>query len=150
MITSEDVTAAFDEVGATQSARELATQFPNRTPGSPTAADAADWVAERLASFGFRVQRDRFQGDVPDQGQVELENVIAVSPGRSPDVLVVMAHRDNRGTTGQGANDNASGTASAASPTTGCGCCCTAASRGRLTGPRDCEAAHHVSWRRAG
>ena len=41
--------AAFDEVGATQSARELATQFPNRTPGSPTAADAADWVAERLA-----------------------------------------------------------------------------------------------------
>jgi hypothetical protein len=102
--------AAFDEVGATQSARELATQFPNRTPGSPTAADAADWVAERLASFGFRVQRDRFQGDVADQGQVGLENVIAVSPGRSPDVLVVMAHRDNRGTTGQGANDNASGT----------------------------------------
>ena len=77
--------AAFDEVGATQSARELATQFPNRTPGSPTAAEAADWVAERLASFGFRVQRDRFQGDVPDQGQVELENVIAVSPGRSPE-----------------------------------------------------------------
>ena len=27
--------------------------------------------------------------------------MIAVSPGRSPDVLVVMAHRDNRGTTGQ-------------------------------------------------
>ena len=102
--------AAFDEVGATQSARELATQYPNRTPGSPTATDAADWVAERLASFGFRVQRDRFQADVPDQGQVGLENVIAVSPGRSPDVLVVMAHRDNLGTTGQGANDNASGT----------------------------------------
>ena len=102
--------AAFDEVGATQSARELATQFPNRTPGSPTAKEAADWVAERLASFGFRVQRDRFQSDVPGEGQVGLENVIAVSPGRSPDVLVVMAHRDNLGTTGQGANDNASGT----------------------------------------
>ncbi|HKH32538.1 MAG TPA: M28 family peptidase [Gaiellaceae bacterium] len=102
--------AAFDEVGATQSARELATQFPNRTPGSPTATEAADWVAERLASFGFRVQRDRFQADVTGEGQVGLENVIAVSPGRSPDVLVVMAHRDNLGTTGQGANDNASGT----------------------------------------
>ena len=102
--------AAFDEVGATQSARELATQFPNRTPGSPTATEAADWVAERLASFGFRVQRDRFQADVPGEGQVGLENVIAVSPGRSPDVLVVMAHRDNLGATGQGANDNASGT----------------------------------------
>lgn len=102
--------AAFDEIGATQSARELATQFPNRTPGSPTAADAADWVAERLASFGFRVQRDRFRAQVPEEGRVGLENVIAVSPGRSPDVLVVMAHRDNLGTTGQGANDNASGT----------------------------------------
>jgi Peptidase family M28 len=101
---------AFDEIGATQSARELATQFPNRTPGSPNAADAADWVAQRLASFGFRVQRDRFSAEVPDQGNVSLENVIAVSPGRSPDVLVVMAHRDNIGATGQGANDNASGT----------------------------------------
>ena len=101
---------AFDEIGATQSARELATQFPNRTPGSPEASDAANWVAERLASFGFRVQRDRFSGDVPDQGNVTLENVIAVSPGRSPEVLVVMAHRDNIGATGQGANDNASGT----------------------------------------
>jgi MFS family permease len=102
--------AAFDAIGATQSARELATQFPNRTPGSPTAADAADWVAERLASFGFRVQRDRFRAQLPEEGRVDLENVIAVSPGRSPDVLVVMAHRDNLGTTGQGANDNASGT----------------------------------------
>ncbi len=102
--------AAFDAIGATQSARELATQFPNRTPGTPTAEDAADWVAERLASFGFRVQRDRFEARVPGQGEVQLDNVIAVSPGRSPDVLVVMAHRDNLGATGQGANDNASGT----------------------------------------
>jgi hypothetical protein len=30
----------------------------------------------------------------------------------------------------------------------GCGCCCTAASGGRLTAPQDCEAAHHVWWRR--
>ena len=42
-----------------------------------------------------------------------------------------------------------SGTASATSPTTGCGCCCTAASGGRLTRPRNCEAAPHAWWRRA-
>jgi Zn-dependent M28 family amino/carboxypeptidase len=101
---------AFDEVGATQSARELATQYPNRTPGSPGAGDAADWVAERLASFGFRVQRDRFSAQVPEQGNVTLDNVVAVSPGRSPEVLVVIAHRDNIGTSGVGADDNASGT----------------------------------------
>lgn len=46
---------------------------------------------------------------MPELGRVSLENVLAVSPGRSPEVLVVMAHRDNLGT-GQGANDNASGT----------------------------------------
>ena len=101
--------AAFDDVGATQTARELATVAPARTPGSLGADVAADWVADRLGSFGFRVQRDRFRATVPGQGRVGLENVIAVSPGRSPQVLVVMAHRDNLGT-GQGANDNASGT----------------------------------------
>jgi Peptidase family M28 len=100
---------AFDEVGGTQTARELATQFPTRTPGTDGADDAANWVAERLESFGFRVQRDRFRTAVPGLGTVGLENVLAVSPGRSPDVLVVMAHRDNLGI-GQGANDNASGT----------------------------------------
>jgi Peptidase family M28 len=101
--------AAFDDVGATQTARELATVAPVRTPGSLGADVAADWVTDRLASFGFRVQRDRFRATIPGQGKVGLENVIAVSPGRSPQVLVVMAHRDNLGT-GQGANDNASGT----------------------------------------
>jgi Transposase len=35
------------------------------------------------------------------------------------------------------------------SPTTGYACCCTAASGGRLTGPRDYEAAHYGWWRRA-
>jgi peptidase M28-like protein len=101
--------AAFDDIGATQTARELATVAPARTPGSLGADVAADWVADRLGSFGFRVQRDRFRATIPGQGRVGLENVIAVSPGRSPQVLAVMAHRDNLGT-GQGANDNASGT----------------------------------------
>jgi hypothetical protein len=40
---------------------------------------------------------------------------------------------------------SASGTVSATSPTVGCGCC-TAASPGRLTGPHDWEAAHHVCY----
>jgi hypothetical protein len=101
--------SAFDDVGATQSARELATIAPVRAPGSAGARDAANWVAERLGSFGFRVQRDSFPATVPGRGRVLLENVMAVSPGRSPEVLVIMAHRDNLGT-GQGANDNASGT----------------------------------------
>ena len=101
--------ASFDRIGASQTARELAQQFPTRAPGSTQAVDAADWVGGRLRSFGFRVQRDRFEADLPDRGIVHLENVLAVSPGRSPDVLLVLAHRDNLGI-GPGANDNASGT----------------------------------------
>jgi hypothetical protein len=41
---------------------------------------------------------------------VLLRNILAVAPGRSPDAIVVIAHRDDTGG-GAGANDNASGTA---------------------------------------
>ena len=47
---------------------------------------------------------------MPGLGRVRLRNIAAVAPGQSPDVIVVMAHRDDVGT-GPGANDNASGTA---------------------------------------
>ncbi|MBA2360603.1 MAG: M28 family peptidase [Actinobacteria bacterium] len=101
--------SVFDQLGATQSARELARQHPNRAPGSSGGGDAADWVTARLESFGFRVQRDAWDARIPGRGSERLENVFAVSPGRSPETLVVMAHRDNLGV-GPGANDNASGT----------------------------------------
>ena len=39
-----------------------------------------------------------------------MQNLVAEVVGRSPGTIVVMAHRDNDGS-GQGANDNASGTA---------------------------------------
>ena len=101
--------SVFDQVGAAQTARELAREHPNRAPGSDGGRAAADWVAERLASFGFRVQRDEFDARVPGRGAETLENVFAVAPGRSPEILVVTAHRDNLGI-GPGADDNASGT----------------------------------------
>lgn len=100
---------AFDQLTAVETARELALQFPDRSPGSATAAQAADWVAERLRSYGFRVQRDRFDESIPGLGSRPLQNVYAVAPGRSGDALLVMAHRDNVGT-GPGARDNAAGT----------------------------------------
>jgi hypothetical protein len=100
---------SFDQLAAVETARELAIQFPNRAPGSAKADDAADWVALRFRSYGFRVQRDRFEASIAGLGQVPLQNVYAVVPGRSGRTLVVVAHRDNAGI-GPGANDNASGT----------------------------------------
>jgi hypothetical protein len=100
---------AFDQQAAVEGTRELALQFPDRSPGTATADMAADWVSERLRSYGFRVQHDRFQADIPGLGNRQLQNVYAVAPGRSGAALVVLAHRDNVGT-GPGASDNASGT----------------------------------------
>jgi hypothetical protein len=100
---------SFDQLAAVEATRELALQFPDRSPGSTGAADAADWVAERLRSYGFRVQRDRFEASIPGEGTVPMQNVYAVVPGRTGDALAVLAHRDNLGT-GPGASDNASGT----------------------------------------
>ncbi len=100
----------FDGTAATQVARDFANQFPNRTPGSQTAAAATSWVAQQLSQYGFRTEIDRFHAKIPGHGLVQLENLLAFRQGRSSDVIAVVAHRDNSGA-GPGANDNASGTA---------------------------------------
>jgi Peptidase family M28 len=100
---------SFDQQAAVEATRELALQYPIRPPGGQDSVGAANWVAERFRSYGFGVQRDRFEATIPGQGRVPLQNVYAVAPGRSNETLVVMAHRDNVGIS-PSANDNASGT----------------------------------------
>jgi Peptidase family M28 len=100
----------YDGAAAFGLADELARRFPNRSPGSPGARNAADLVSSSLTELGLQVTRDRFEEDVPGEGRLTFENIVAVSPGRSQQAIVVLAHRDNLGA-GPGANDNASGTA---------------------------------------
>jgi hypothetical protein len=104
------VPPSFDRASALVLARELAQTYPDRSPGSLGSDSAARWVAERLQEYGFRTQSQRFEETIPGVGKVPLENVLAVAPGRTQDVVVVMAHRDDLGS-GPGAVDNASGTA---------------------------------------
>jgi hypothetical protein len=99
----------FDGATALQLAQDLARSHPDRTPGSAGGRRARAWVRDQLEPYGFSVQEDRFEEDIPGLGRVPLVNLTAVAPGRSNQVIVVMAHRDNAGT-GPGANDNASGT----------------------------------------
>src|SRR5919206_3012141 len=101
---------AFDRYAADALATDLARSFPDRSPGSPQATGAAQWFEQQLHAYGFRTQVDRFFATIPGRGRVRLENLSTVAPGSSPDTIVVMAHRDNTGTS-PGANDNASGTA---------------------------------------
>src|SRR5512134_380209 len=101
---------AFDRSAAAQLARELARDYPDRSPGSAGGLGAASWVAEQLTLYGFEPQTDRFTAAIPGLGKVELQNLVAVVPGASKRAIVITAHRDNSGE-GRGTNDNASGTA---------------------------------------
>jgi Peptidase family M28 len=100
----------YDGQSAVALANQLARRFPNRSPGSEGADSAADWVTSQFSRLGLTVRRDAFEADVPGRGRLPFDNVAAVSPGRSSQAIVVLAHRDNIGA-GPGANDNASGTA---------------------------------------
>src|SRR5919109_1326024 len=95
---------AFDRNAATALATDLARSFPDRSPGSPQATGAVQWFEQQLQAYGFRTQVDRFEATIPGRGRVRLENLSTVVPGSSPDTIVVMAHRDNAGTS-PGAND---------------------------------------------
>ncbi len=102
---------AFDAATAEQLARELARDYPDRSPGSAGALGAASWLRDQLALYGFEPpQEERFTALIPGRGRVQLTNLVAVVRGVSQRKIVITAHRDNSGE-GQGANDNASGTA---------------------------------------
>ena len=103
--------SAFEAATAEVLARELSSEYPDRSPGSGQGSlGAATWVAEQLERYEFRPVIDTFTATVPGRGDVELQNIVAVVDGVSQRVIVITAHRDNSGE-GRGSNDNASGTA---------------------------------------
>jgi hypothetical protein len=83
----------------------------NRVPGSNGDDYAASWFRNQMATFRLKTTVDDFTATVPGMGAVRLRNVAAVVPGRSPQTIVVMAHRDNAGDGFVVHRDNASGTA---------------------------------------
>jgi Zn-dependent M28 family amino/carboxypeptidase len=105
----------FDQATAVQFATDLATEFPDRSPGTQGQRDAADWVEAQLQGYGFSVERQTFSAEIPDLGTEELVNLVAVAPrtgranAQAERAIVVLAHRDNVGSS-PGADDNASGT----------------------------------------
>jgi Peptidase family M28 len=102
--------ASFDRFTAVELATELSRLYPDRVPGTAGAAGALIWVRSQLAPYGLRVVADRFRADLPGIGTRTLVNQLVTVPGRSPDEIVLLAHRDDSGA-GPGANNNASGIA---------------------------------------
>jgi Peptidase family M28 len=100
----------FDRTAAATIASQLTSVYPARIPGSLEDPEAARWYEETISGLGFTTDQDVWTQDLPDLGHVELRNLVTVVPGRSPDAIVVVAHRDNAGI-GKPYGDNASGTA---------------------------------------
>lgn len=100
----------FDADAARELTLELARDFPRRVPGSLGAEGAAGWLQEKLSLYGLNTEVDTWSEEVPGLGSVTLRNVTVVVPGRAPEAIVFVAHRDNSDS-GAGANDNATGTA---------------------------------------
>lgn len=102
---------SFDQATAARLALDFARVNPIRTPGTPGAADAAAWVADRLDDYNLTVERQAFTADIPGLGRRELVNLIArpAEGDQSGEPIVVMAHRDNAGVTAS-PNDDGSGT----------------------------------------
>jgi hypothetical protein len=98
---------AFDGAATKRLATDLATLAPDRYPGS---LGAAAWFKDQLEPYGLSIHSEPFSAVIPGKGRVHMQNLVTEAVGRSPRTIVVMAHRDNDGR-GQGANDNASGTA---------------------------------------
>ena len=101
---------AFDATAAAAIASDFSSNYPSRIPGTAGAANAAQWFAAQLKSYGLQVHAEPFTATVPGHGRVRLENLVAAKAGLSQKTIVLMAHRDDTGA-GPGANDNASGTA---------------------------------------
>jgi hypothetical protein len=102
---------AFDASQTASTARELASNYPDRRPGTLDARGAAAWFRSQLDPYGFKVHSDPFTATVNGR-RTTLVNLVTAKRGigLSPPEIIVMAHRDDSGT-GNGLNDNASGTA---------------------------------------
>src|SRR5207245_9878851 len=73
----------FDGASALRTARELADFYPDRSPGSAGAFDAARWFSDQVAQYGYagsRLQTDAFFATIPGRGRVLLRHILAVAP----------------------------------------------------------------------
>jgi hypothetical protein len=95
-VTTPFAPAGFTGTRAFDSLQELGEAFPRRPAGSDADRALADRVSEEFRAGGLRVSRSTEAGRTAD-GKAELETVVGVRPGLSSRRIVVMAHRDARG-----------------------------------------------------
>lgn len=87
---------AFNGSNVYATMTQIAARDPVRTPGSDGDKALAAQVAQSFHTNGFGVSTDTFTGRTVD-GSKTLENVIASRPGMESGSIVILAHRDARG-----------------------------------------------------
>jgi glutaminyl-peptide cyclotransferase len=102
----------FDGIAALKHVEQLVAMGP-RVAGTPGGARAREYIVGELKKIaGVQVQVKAFDADTP-HGRVSMANVIAILPGRRPDVVMVAGHYDTKlfkQFTFVGANDGGSST----------------------------------------
>lgn len=90
-LESPVTTAGFEPGPAARVARQISAVAPERTPGSPGDAAAADIVAERFGAIeGGELSEQPFVA-----GGDELRNLVLVLPGESEQQIALIAPRDS-------------------------------------------------------
>ena len=99
----------FDADAATANARHIATDIPDREPGSPGDEETADLVAQSFGEVAAgAVSEQRFDADY-NGDQVSLRNVVLTLPGDGPNTIVVTAPRDSADPPGAASSAAATG-----------------------------------------
>ena len=100
---------SFDGAAAMRHVERLVAIGP-RPAGSPGAARARAYIIDELKKSGVSAKVEAFDATTP-HGRLPMANVVAVIPGRRPDVILIAGHYDTkwfRDITFVGANDGGS------------------------------------------
>jgi glutaminyl-peptide cyclotransferase len=100
---------SFDGAAAMRHVERLVVIGP-RPSGSPGAARARAYIIDELKKAGVSAKVEAFDATTP-HGRLPMANVVAVIPGRRPDVILIAGHYDTkwfRDITFVGANDGGS------------------------------------------
>jgi glutaminyl-peptide cyclotransferase len=104
--------SAFDGAAALRHVERLVAIGP-RPAGSSGATRARQYILDELRAAGISARLEAFDAETP-HGRLPMANVVAVLPGRRPDVILIGGHYDTkwfRELTFVGANDGGSSTA---------------------------------------
>jgi len=102
--------ATFDGSRAMLDLTTLVEDFPGRVAGSDADARAAVWIVRAFERLDLDTHIDTFTTTINGE-DVPLQNVWAIAPGSTRGTVIVLANRDSPPRSTQGANANASGTA---------------------------------------